>query len=252
MSLHRVNQIREQTGGAGVTIGLNLLITDDGAVSGLRGMEFGADNAYDIGAVNRPRDVRVGRNLTVAGTVTGASFTQTLAGTAEAISIRNSSPASGYVGIKFGDDLSDINATIRQFTRGHATKAGHFQIGTETATEFTLQTAGTERMRIASGGQVLIGTTVTTGSSAGDLVLKRGGALRSANLAGTNTFGLITLDGNERTAIMANNDYLVIDSASTQTTVGAAGAASALPANPVGYLRFFIGGTAKIVPYYNG
>lgn len=36
----------------------------------------------------------------------------------------------------------------------------------------------------------------------------------------------------------------------TQTTVGAAGAASALPANPTGYLRFFIGSTEYVLPYY--
>jgi hypothetical protein len=37
----------------------------------------------------------------------------------------------------------------------------------------------------------------------------------------------------------------------TATTVGAAGAASALPANPVGYEIFYIGGTAYKRPYYN-
>jgi hypothetical protein len=36
----------------------------------------------------------------------------------------------------------------------------------------------------------------------------------------------------------------------TQTTVGAAGAASALPANPSGYLTFTIGTRAYVLPYY--
>lgn len=36
----------------------------------------------------------------------------------------------------------------------------------------------------------------------------------------------------------------------TQTTVGAAGGASALPATPTGYLRFFLGATEFVVPYY--
>lgn len=36
----------------------------------------------------------------------------------------------------------------------------------------------------------------------------------------------------------------------TQTTVGAAGGASALPATPTGYLRFFIGSTEFVLPYY--
>ena len=36
----------------------------------------------------------------------------------------------------------------------------------------------------------------------------------------------------------------------TQTTVGAAGAASALPANPTGYVKVLIGGTEYAMPYY--
>lgn len=36
----------------------------------------------------------------------------------------------------------------------------------------------------------------------------------------------------------------------TQTTVGAAGAASALPANPTGYIEFTIGTTNYVIPYY--
>ena len=36
----------------------------------------------------------------------------------------------------------------------------------------------------------------------------------------------------------------------TQSTVGAAGAASALPANPSGYIEFKINGTAYVMPYY--
>jgi len=36
----------------------------------------------------------------------------------------------------------------------------------------------------------------------------------------------------------------------TQTTVGAAGAASALPATPSGYIEFNINGTAYVLPYY--
>ena len=36
----------------------------------------------------------------------------------------------------------------------------------------------------------------------------------------------------------------------TQSTVGAAGGASALPATPSGYLRFFVGTTEYVIPYY--
>lgn len=44
---------------------------------------------------------------------------------------------------------------------------------------------------------------------------------------------------------------LVLASPTTQTTIGSNGAASALTANPVGYLQFMIGNTQYLLPYYN-
>lgn len=40
-------------------------------------------------------------------------------------------------------------------------------------------------------------------------------------------------------------------SPTTQTTIGANGAATALTANPVGYLTFVIGNVSYQIPYYN-
>lgn len=58
-----------------------------------------------------------------------------------------------------------------------------------------------------------------------------------------------------QTAVLQNNAAAgasgeVVLGNLTQTTVGAAGAASALPATPTGYLRFFIGSTEFVLPYY--
>lgn len=38
--------------------------------------------------------------------------------------------------------------------------------------------------------------------------------------------------------------------ASTQSTVGSAGGASALPATPTGYLTIMLGTTPVVIPYY--
>lgn len=46
------------------------------------------------------------------------------------------------------------------------------------------------------------------------------------------------------------SSYIHAINGSTQTTVGAAGAASAPPATPDGYLRMAINGTTKKIPYY--
>ena len=44
---------------------------------------------------------------------------------------------------------------------------------------------------------------------------------------------------------------LTLASPTTFTTIGANGAASALTANPVGYVVVMIGNTAYQIPYYN-
>ena len=44
---------------------------------------------------------------------------------------------------------------------------------------------------------------------------------------------------------------LTLAGPTTQTTIGANGAASALTANPVGYITVVIGNVPYIVPYYN-
>lgn len=43
---------------------------------------------------------------------------------------------------------------------------------------------------------------------------------------------------------------LTLPSPTTQTTVGAAGGASALPATPTGYLTVNIGNSSFVIPYY--
>lgn len=43
---------------------------------------------------------------------------------------------------------------------------------------------------------------------------------------------------------------IVLGSPTTQTTVGAAGGASALPATPTGYLTIMVGNTPYVIPYY--
>lgn len=53
-----------------------------------------------------------------------------------------------------------------------------------------------------------------------------------------------------RAAAAATDASMVALGNGTQSTVGAAGAASALPANPTGYLRFYLGSTQYVIPYY--
>ena len=107
------------------------------------------------------------------------------------------------------------------------------------------------RMRLTDGGILLVGTAVTTGAAAGEFVLGNSAAIRGVNAAGNNTIGMINLSSANHLALNANSLALDINSPLTQTTIGANGAASALTANPVGYLTVSIAGTTRIIPFYN-
>lgn len=109
----------------------------------------------------------------------------------------------------------------------------------------------TERMQLTTGGILLVGTTVTTGASAGHVVLANSAALRGVNAAGSSTLALLALDGSNQTTLTLGSAAFVLSEALTQTTIGANGGASALTANPVGYLTVNIAGSNRIIPFYN-
>jgi hypothetical protein len=61
---------------------------------------------------------------------------------------------------------------------------------------------------------------------------------------------LIFEDSSSRLNLSLNTQQLILNDALVATTVGAAGAASALPAFPAGYWRVNIGGITRKIPYY--
>jgi hypothetical protein len=130
----------------------------------------------------------------------------------------------------------------RQIYIGTGSVIGAY-LGTLTAHDLTIHTSNTLRWSIgATTGHLLAGTdnTFDIGASGAtrprDLYLGRNmvgsGWVRagaaSAGAASTTTFG-----------------------STTSTSVGATGAASALPANPLGYLVAHVGTTEVRIPYYN-
>ena len=76
-------------------------------------------------------------------------------------------------------------------------------------------------------------------------------SLRTGNgVASTLTRLSISNGAAEAIMLLANQKINFGTGYPTQTTVGAAGAASALPANPDGYIRVQVAGAEKVVPYY--
>ena len=79
------------------------------------------------------------------------------------------------------------------------------------------------------------------------------------SVAGSSTLDGVTITDNTITANASNADLQlgtagtgVIDIlTSTQSTVGSAGGASALPGQPTGYIKIKIGGTLRVIPFYD-
>jgi len=86
---------------------------------------------------------------------------------------------------------------------------------------------------IITAGDATNGVSLTAGSN-GTLILQSG-------LAGAKVNALV----------LAATGALSLAGQAVGTTVGAAGAASALPANPLGYLTLVVNGTTVRLPYYN-
>jgi hypothetical protein len=113
--------------------------------------------------------------------------------------------------------------------------------------------AGTNNVRIASGGGIIFlgASTVTSGAAAGDAILGNNKWLRASNAAAGAALGMVSIDASNRLVLDSNSAALTVANATTQSTIGANGAASALTANPVGYIKVNIGGSDRIIPYYN-
>jgi hypothetical protein len=129
--------------------------------------------------------------------------------------------------------------------------------------------SGAFNVTATSGGMALATTagavSITAGTAGLNLtangatnIIQTCGASNQIRCVGhsvTNAAGSATiLDMNTTTGVVtigdpANRQPLGLQ-VLTQTTVGAAGAATALPAQPTGYLRFSIQGNARVVPFY--
>jgi len=97
----------------------------------------------------------------------------------------------------------------------------------------------------------------TSSSTYQSAVIKHSVSRTGINVIGVgtpvvNNAWLTYSDGTNTSRFSVRQDGRIgLDSAAIlQTTVGASGAASALPANPLGYFKIVIDGTTRVVPYY--
>lgn len=149
-----------------------------------------------------------------------ASAAATLQAVAAAVELRADSPSGSYQPIDFYTSATK-NASL--------TAAGAFTTSTLIAGGVGSTMSGSEKLRV-----------VGTSRMEGQLVVTTGGASLTG---GTSLTGGFTVDAGSAA-------WVNITNASTTTTAPGAGGAGALPATPLGYLKFAIGGTDIKIPYY--
>lgn len=156
--------------------------------------------------------------------------------------------------------------------------SGNTISSTNSNDDIALDPAGTGNIQMRGHIDVL-DNKITTSSSAGNINFDKNIVLQRSNSTAivTDSTNALKLgaggDGSNKPGIGIGYDHYnaantndisfnmvstgrlrVVDqnSTQTQTTIGANGAASALTANPVGYLKIKINNTEYIIPYYNG
>jgi hypothetical protein len=179
------------------------------------------------------------------GNVESSGFTMTNSGNDSAY-IKRSVGASGKIETKFGDDAS---AAIMKATpdagglfefpqiRFPNNFGVLFRNAADDANAGSVIATSGNNMQMAALIEALQ-LSVITGKSIQFVV-------NSAEVAGVNASGIRigVAAGSQSAGVLGLGN-------GTQTTVGAAGAASALPANPTGYLRAYLGSTHIVIPYY--
>lgn len=202
------------------------------------------------------------------GTVTGN------VGVTGTLTVTSTSASALTVGRQGATDpVLKVNANTASVATGisitGAAAAGRVAVaaissGTNEGLDINAKGSGSVRIANSSTGDVLIGgggatNTVTIGSTGSTINIGASGSGNTINLNGTGFVtgaldavstlygagGLIT--GGVIASAAANTLFI---SRSLQTTVGAAGGASALPATPSQYLRVNHGGTHYVIPMY--
>lgn len=181
-----------------------------------------------------------------------------------------------------GQVLTTNGSGVLSFTTiagtGTISFSGNTISSTNSNDDIALDPAGTGNIQMRGHIDVL-DNKITTSSSAGNINFDKNIVLQRSNSTAivTDSTNALKLgaggDGSNKPGIGIGYDHYnaantndisfnmvstgrlrVVDqnSTQTQTTIGANGAASALTANPVGYLKIKINDTEYIIPYYNG
>lgn len=160
------------------------------------------------------------------------------------------------------DSANDLAIQVR---RSSAATVG-WSLGMTSDNDFVFKDdAGGERFRVGDASStyqakvtgtanvtssLTVGAGISAGASSaftGGISIVSGGLgvlAGGADIVGTTTVDTLTVDG-------TGTVFTLQGTSQTQTTVGGAGGASALPATPRGYIKVFIGGANRVIPFFD-
>ena len=235
---------------------LNLSPGGTGGViaSGLRlsGTTISAD---DSSVVNINETLNVDGNTTIEGTLTTADITQTgnttttgnntIQGVLTATSITTNDITTNGSNADLTLDPSGTGAVVINGTITHTgtqNTTGQFNADNIRLDGNTISaTTGALTIDAAANQNITFNKKVLAGEA--DITLIQATTVR------TDTLQNDTSDGD--ISISTQGTGVVDFNTATQTTVGSAGAANALPGTPTGYLEVKIAGVARVIPFYD-
>ena len=188
------------------------------------------------------QDLTVTGSQSVSGDVTvqGTVYSDKIKSPASNANLSISAQGTGVVNVQ--SPMTTVAQTISgnvTVPDGFITELGNIQIYSNTLTSTT---NGNINIVANGAGQISLQSAVTSAYQLNAV------SFRSSDTVDTNR--VRSYSSNADIVVEPQGTGTVDFKLPTQSTVGSAGAASALPATPSGYIEFKINGSAYVIPYY--
>jgi len=198
-------------------------VTDTASAAGslLLNLKVGSTSMFSVSKAGAVTGVTLVASTSISAPATGSSFSSAFGGGAS-LTLRNTSTNAGaLMSLAFGNDDSSAAARITIYATTHSTRPSYLDIINTANAPVVVGTNNAEIFRLTAATMTMAASTTLVGPD-----------IRTSAAAATVAAGQIGWG------------------ATTQTTVGAAGGASALPATPTGYVIINVAGTNRVIPFY--
>ena len=193
-------------------------------------------NIANTGTINTTGSITATSNITAQGTV----FTDKIQSPATNANLNILAQGTGVVNVQ--SPMTTVAQTISgnvTVPEGFITQLGFLQVFSNTISSVT---NGDINIATSGAGQIVL--------SAPRVAAGQINATTFATNGDVDTNSIRSFSSNADIVIEPQGTGTVNFKVPTQSTVGSAGAASALPGTPTGYIEFKINGTAYVMPYY--